>query len=271
MAKPTAPWHWAEYGIEAAALGLFMASAAFFTVVLEHPESPVHQALAASDALRRLLMGVAMGMTAATIIYSPFGARSGAHMNPATTLTFARLGRIAPRDAVVYAAAQGLGGLAGLSVAAFFLRTWIADPHVGYVATRPGIWGSAAAFGAEAFISFVMMTAVLRVSNGRHARWTGACAGVLVALFILIEAPVSGMSMNPARSLAPALVSGDPSGIWIYFTAPLVGMFTAAEIFVRRRGLHEVRCAKLNHAGGARCIFHCRMDMAPVSTGAATV
>lgn len=84
--------HWPEYLIEASTLGLFMISACTFCLLLEHPDSLLRQQLEAPLA-RRVLMGVAMGLTAIAIIYSPWGKRSGAHMNPAVTLTFLRLGK----------------------------------------------------------------------------------------------------------------------------------------------------------------------------------
>jgi aquaporin Z len=87
-----------EYAIEAALLGLFMIAACGFTVLLEHPASPVRHTLP-DPVIRRMLMGLAMGSTAVTLIYSPWGKRSGAHMNPAVTLTFARLGKVAPGGA----------------------------------------------------------------------------------------------------------------------------------------------------------------------------
>jgi aquaporin Z len=131
----------------------------------------------------------------------------------------------------------------------------------------PGeMWGTAAAFAAEAVITFVLMTVILHVSN--HARWsryTGVCAGLLVAAYITFEAPISGMSMNPARSLGPALLSGAVGPLWIYFAAPAIGMLSAAELFVRTRGLGAVFCAKLHHHTAARCIFHCRFPELPVS------
>ena len=259
VTSKSARWHWPEYGIEAAGLGLFMVSAAFFTVLLQHPASPFTAALPWPP-VRRFFMGIAMGSTAAFLIYSKPGARSGAHLNPATTLTFARLGKMRSRDAVLYAVAQVLGGAAGLAAAAVLLRPWIADPDVNYAATQPGMWGVTAAFGAEGLISFLLMTTVLHVSNSRFARLTGAAAGLAVALFILVEEPVSGMSMNPARSLAPALVSGQFDGLWVYFLAPPAGMLVAAELFVRRNGLHRVFCAKLNHTGRSRCIFNCHFE-----------
>ena len=94
--------HWPEYLGEAGGLGLFMASACLFGAFLFHPGSPAARAI--SDGLaRRLLMGLAMGLTAVGLIYSPWGRRSGAHLNPAVTLTFWRLGKIAGPDAIWYA------------------------------------------------------------------------------------------------------------------------------------------------------------------------
>lgn len=248
--------HWREYLIEAAALAIFLVSAATMTVVIEHPASPVRSFV--GDAItRRMLMGMAMGLTAATIIYSPWGRRSGAHMNPSVTLTFFCLGKIGGRDALAYAAAQFVGGIVGISVASLGLLRWIADPSVNYVATAPGPFGDAVAFAAEATISFVLMLVVLSVSNQqRLSPFTGAVVAVLVATFITFEAPFSGMSMNPARTLGPDVIGGIWRGLWIYFAAPPLGMLMAAEIFVRVRGRLAVRCAKFHHDSGP-CIFNC--------------
>jgi glycerol uptake facilitator-like aquaporin len=183
--------HWPEYAMEAALLGIFMVSACACTVLLEHPASFAHAAI--DDAFtRRALIGLAMGVTAVALIYSPWGRRSGAHFNPAVT------------------------------------------------------------------ISFVQMGAVLVLANGRHARATGLVAGLLVATWITFEAPFSGMSMNPARTLGSAVLANLWSGFWIYSTAPVLGMLAAAEAYVRVRGRHRVYCAKLVHGDGTlRCIFRC--------------
>src|SRR5439155_1730641 len=85
--------HWPEYLMEAAGLGLFMISAGLFATLLEHPDSALHQAIG-DPFLRRVLMGIAMGLTLIAIVYSPWGKQSGAHLNPVVTLTFHRLGRI---------------------------------------------------------------------------------------------------------------------------------------------------------------------------------
>ena len=201
-----------------------------------------------------------MGSTAVAIIYSPWGQRSGAHMNPAVTLTFFRLGKVARLDLVGYVGAQFLGAIVGIAAAALALRGIVSDPSVHYVATLPGPTGKTVAFLAETAISFVLMFTVLSVSNHpRLARFTGLCAGLLVWTYITVEAPLSGMSMNPARTFGSAVVSRDFLGLWIYFTAPPLGMLLAAHLFTRRYGVQRVLCAKLHHPQGGPCIFGCGM------------
>jgi aquaporin Z len=247
--------HWPEYAIEAGLLGLFMVSACAFTVLLEHPRSPGHLAIP-DPTLRRVLMGLAMGSTAIALIYSPWGKRSGAHFNPATTLTFFRLGRVARRDALAYVGAQFLGGALGVLVASLALGGLIADRATRFAATLPGPAGVPAAFAAEVAITFVLMSVILHVSNHpTRAHLTGLCAGALVAVYITVEAPLSGMSMNPARTLSSAVFTRDWTALWVYFTAPPLGMLLAAELYVRRRGTDAVFCAKLHHRNAQRCIF----------------
>jgi aquaporin Z len=247
--------HWPEYAIEAALLALFMLSACGFVVLLEHPESPVRLALLDGTA-RRALMGLAMGGTAVALIYSPWGKQSGAHFNPATTLTFLRLGKVAPRDAAGYVAAQFAGGITGVLAASLLFGTLLAEPATNFAATLPGPRGVVVAFGAELSITFVLMSVILRVANHpTRARLTGLCAGGLVALYITVEAPLSGMSMNPARTLGSAVFARDWTGLWLYFIAPPLGMLLAAEVYVLRRGGGAVFCAKLHHENDRRCIF----------------
>ena len=129
--------HWPEYLMEAWGLGTFMVSAGLFATLLWYPGSPLAQALPDGMA-RRALMGLAMGLTAIGIIYSPWGQRSGAHINPAVTLTFWRLGKVATWDAIFYIAAQFIGGLLGVLAVLALLGLAFADPPVSYVATLPG-------------------------------------------------------------------------------------------------------------------------------------
>jgi aquaporin Z len=249
--------HWPEYLIEGLCLGTFMIAACFFSVLLEHPASPVRQSLS-NAGLRHFLGGTAMGLTAIALIYSRLGMRSGAHMNPAITLTFFRLKKVQRWDAAFYACSQFAGAVAGAALAFLVLGAALAHKNVNFAITMPGERGDLIAFIAEATISFLMMTAVLRFSNSpKLSRYTGLAAGVLVMLFITFEGPLSGMSMNPARSFGTAVVGMQWRGLWIYFTAPLLGMMAAAEVYVRTKGVHSVVCAKLNHSGSVGCIFRC--------------
>jgi aquaporin Z len=234
--------HWPEYLSEAAALGTFMVSACGFGVLLQDVPG---------EFVRRLAGGIAMGLTAVTIICSPFGKRSGAHMNPAVTLTFWTLNKIAGYDAIFYIAAQILGGLAGVVTAALIAGPALAK--VDYVDTSPGPAGVWIAFVAEFAISCLMMSAVLRVSNSRRwSRYMPIVAGCLVAAFITFESPLSGMSMNPARTFASAAPSGIWIGFWVYLIAPPIAMLTAARFYSGR-----VFCAKFHHHNSQRCIFRC--------------
>lgn len=245
--------HWPEYLMEAGLLGAFMVSACLFGVLYEFPDSPVRQAIGSSF-VRRMLMGSSMGLTAIAIIYSPWGKQSGAHINPSVTFTFHRLGKITTFDAIFYIGAQFIGAAAGVLLTGLFFMKQLADPAVRYVATVPGKYGLAVAFVAEVAITFVLMITILHVSNDKRLRrYTGLFAGLLVATYISLEAPFSGMSMNPARSFGSALSAGVWTGFWIYLTAPLLGMLSAAEVYVRRKG--TVKCCKLHHENNKRCIF----------------
>jgi aquaporin Z len=249
--------HWPEYLMEAAGLGLFMVSAAFVTVAFEYPHSPFHAAIP-DPILRRVLIGICMGLTAIGIIYSPWGKQSGAHLNPAVTLTFFRLGKIESIDAFFYVTAQLLGGLMGVSLSAAVIGMAIEHPAVNYVVTVPGKSGAPIAFVAELLISFGLMLTVLLVSNHRTlAAFTGLTAGCLVAIYISVEAPFSGMSMNPARTFASAVPAHLWTAFWVYLTAPPIGMLLAAELYTRVKSLKQVYCAKLHHQNDKRCIFRC--------------
>jgi aquaporin Z len=246
-----------EYCMEALGLGLFMISASVITVILEHPASWVHQAIA-TDVGRRLMIGLGMGLTAIGLIYSPWGQQSGAHFNPVVTLTFFRLGKVKLKDACGYIMAQFVGGLLGITIAAKVLGGAIAHENVAYVVTVPGRDGAGVAFWAELLISFGMMMMVLIVSNHpKLARMTGIFAGILIATYITLEAPFSGMSMNPARTLASAISAQNWTAIWVYFTAPFCGMLAAAELYTRIAGKRAVHCAKFHHQNHKRCIFRC--------------
>jgi aquaporin Z len=248
--------HWPEYLCEAAELGIFMISAGLFTILLHHPRSPVLDSIP-SEFTRRMLTGIAMGGTAIALVFSPLGKRSGAHFNPAVTLTFWCLGKLMNWDALFYILAQFIGAIAGVFVVTLFAEEAVSHPTVNYAATLPGMRGVIVAFIAEFVIAFVLMSVVLRVSNTPHlARYTGLFAGALVATYITFESPLSGMSMNPARTFGSAFIGQLWMGLWIYFTAPVLAMQLAAVLYLRGKG--TVYCAKYHHHNSQRCIFNCR-------------
>lgn len=248
--------HWPEYLIEAWALGMFMVSAGVFAVLLDAPGSLLHESID-DPVLRRVLGGIAMGVTAIAIIYSPWGQRSGAHMNPAVTLAFLHLGKVARWDAIFYIAAQFVGGTLGVLLVWLLLGDVFARPPVQFAATLPGEHGVPAALVAEFLISFGMMSMILAAAaSERLQRWTGLFAGLLVAVYISVEAPFSGMSMNPARSFASAAPNGMFGWMWLYVAAPVLGMLSAAVVRRHLQPPAPLPCAKYDHAPTQRCI-HC--------------
>ena len=243
--------------MEAAGLGFFMLSACLFTALFEYPGSSVRQAI--PDAFwRRALIGIAMGSTAVAIVYSPWGQRSGAHLNPSVTLTFLALGKVHGWDALFYVVSQFTGGVAGVMVSDWLLGGVLRHAAVNYAVTTPGAGGPLLAFWAEFAISAVLMLTVLIVSNTKAvARLTGLFAGALIAAYVAIEAPLSGMSMNPARTFGSAVPAHQWTAYWVYITAPPLGMLAAGLVYKMSRGGRRIHCAKLDHAPGPRCIFRC--------------
>lgn len=235
--------NWRIYLIEAWALGMFMISAAFFTILIEHPNLPIRTAIE-SPLLRRFLIGLAMGLTAIALIYSKWGKRSGAHMNPAVTLTNLQLDRIRPTDAAWYILAQFIGGTFAISLFKGLAFDFISIPEVNYAVTIPGSAGIWVAFGLEMLISFVLFGMVLLLSNSKKlAPYTGFFVGGLLVIYITLEAPYSGMSMNPARTFASAYPAQVWTGWWLYFVGPTVAMNFAGFLYRRwYRMMHDGNC-----------------------------
>ena len=248
--------HWPEYLIEGWALGTFMLSASIVVVLLESRQLPFRE-LIPSPLIRRMLVGMAMGLTAFGLIYSRWGRRSGAHMNPAVTLAFLRLRLVRPIDGLFYILAQTVGGTFGVLAGFLLTAGMLAAPDARWVVTVPGSCGPFVAFGAEFLMAMFLMLVVLRFSSTPTLRgYTGCAAALMVAIFITLAAPCSGMSINPARTLASAIPSQVWTAVWVYLLAPPLGMLAAAELHRwLSRGLLR-HCAKLCHDNRIRCI-HC--------------
>ncbi len=168
--------------------------------------------------------GISMvfGLIVMAMIYS-IGNISGAHINPAVTLGFFFAGRIQKEEILPYISSQLIGAILAAGVLKLLFRT-----HESLGATLPS-GGIVNAFVLEVILSFFLMFVILNVSTGHMEKgiMAGVAIGGTVALEALMGGPVSGASMNPARSLGPALVSGNLSTLWIYIAAPIIGTWLA--------------------------------------------
>ena len=247
--------HWQEYVMELSEMGLYLVFTCIFATLLQHPASPIRHQLP-NNLVRRACFGILVGATIVAIALTPWGKQSGGHLNPAMTFTFFRLGKVKLWDAIFYGAAQVAGATAGVAIASSLLLGAPGNPTIRYVATLPGVYGAGVAFIAEVAISFALMLVVLLVSNHTTlSRYTPYFVGTLYALFITLETPLSGMSMNPARTFGSAIRGSYWDALWVYFLAPTLGMLVAAEFFLLVRGGIGPSCAKLHHANDKRCIF----------------
>jgi aquaporin Z len=182
--------------------------------------------LVPSEGARRLVTGFLFGTTGALIALSPIGDRSGAHLNPVVTLAFQLMGKLDLRTTVGYIIAQ----LSGAILGTLPLLLWgTVGKSVAFGATLPGSgYAIETVLIGEAITTFVMVT-LLCVFLGFHRvrPFTPAMFPFLYAVMVPLEAPISGTSTNPARSLGPALVSGHWEGWWIYWVGPLIGSIAA--------------------------------------------
>ena len=197
--------------------------------------------------LRRLITGFLFGATGAAIAYSRVGKVSGAHINPVVTLAFRIKGRLTTRDTIGYVLAQFAGAIAG-SVP---LRLWGEEGRsIAFGGTTPGagctIWS---ALGGETITTIGLITGLfVFLGHRRLRRYTPLLFPFLYAVMVYLEAPLSGTSTNPARSVGPSVVSGVWSGWWIYFVGPVAGMFLGLAL-LRLGWLRkfEVEVAKIYH------------------------
>jgi len=218
--------------------------------------SPVERLLPEAG-VRRLLTGFLFGCTGLLIARSPLGKESGAHINPVVTLTFWLMGTLRGRYALGYVAAQLVGAMAG----ALPLLAWGSlGRSVEFGATVPGDgYGTAAALAGETATTFAMLIGLLFFLRHRKLReLTPDLFPPLYAVMVFLEAPLSGTSTNPARTLGPAVISGAWSGWWVYWVGPLMASLLAVAVY-RFSPLRfvEIEVAKLYHfAHDPRGIFH---------------
>jgi aquaporin Z len=211
--------HRAEYAVEAGFVFAFVLIAGSVRAWLAGPAA-----------------AVLMGLTITAMIYSPWGRRSGSHLNPALTLAYLRLGKIGRWDALFYTLAQLVGGGVALG-----LLHEASPPALSSSVGPSDAW---AAFATELALSGAALLMILFTSNrAAWLRWTGGLYGLMVVLAAACAAPLSG---------------GVVALGWLNLLAPLLGMALAVEAYRLRTSRSQVLCAKLAHNARGHCIFRCR-------------
>jgi len=237
------PFPWPPLFSELIGTGVLVLAGLSLVILMFGAGSPLVQAVP-GEGLRRLITGFLFGSTGALIALSPVGKESGAHINPAVTLAFWLMGKLESRIAVGYVMAQ----LAGAVIGALPLLAWGSmGRSVAFGATLPGQgYAIRTVLLGEVITTFVMVSLLAVFLGFRRIRaYTPAIFPFLYAVMVYAESPISGTSTNPARSLGPAIVSGQWQGWWIFWVGPLTGAFvsTLACSFLAKR----IEVAKLYH------------------------
>ena len=188
-----------------------------------------------TGALGHVGIALTFGFVVTALIYT-FGHISGAHFNPAVTLSFAVMGQFDKKDVLPYVTAQIVGALtACLFLLLLFLEEAGSTKELAYYgATIPrGSWYQS--FGFEFILTFILMLVIY--GSAVHGKATKSFAGIAIGFTVGLEAmfagPICGASMNPARSIGPALVSGNVESLWLYIVAPLAGSLLAGAIYIK--------------------------------------
>lgn len=241
--------NWRVYLSEAIGLAGFVLIAGLLTIFLDHPELPVMKSVLKDYPLiRRVPLGIILGIYIAIVVLA-FGNKSGAHINPSVTWSFYRLGKINFSNAMLFTMAQFAGAVA----AALLLKSLVGDffghPIINYGNTEPKPpHGAITAFIAEFIMSFIIMLVILMASSSkRFKKYIALISGVLIALYLIIEIPLSGMSLNPARSFAGSLAANKWEHLWIYFVSPPLAMLAASEIFIEWKEKQPGYISPANH------------------------
>ncbi len=249
------PLHWAEYMAElvGTAFNIFVGLSA---VVFDFGQGLPMEHLIHNHSIRLLITGIIYSESGALFTILPLGKLSGAHINPSVTLAFWLHEKMHRQDAVGYIIAQFLGSTLGAILLVLVWGKYATSVYNGM--TLPGagyaLWF---VFLAEVFMTFLLVLSIfLFVSNHRLMRWTPLMTWLLVAAMVWLGAPISGTSLNSARSIGPALVTGLWRDQWLYCIAPPLGALLAVAIFRRlSMGKRDVLSGKLFHIPHYRSIF----------------
>jgi aquaporin Z len=220
---------------EVAGTGLLLLLGLSSVILMFGVGSPIEQFLP-SLALRRSLNGIVFGSIGAAIALSPIGKVSGAHINPIVTMGFWLMGKLRTRAAIGYVLAQFVGATLGSLPLLLWGRL---GKSINFAVTLPGKgYTVPVVIMGEVAATFCLISAMcVFLAFHRLRRFTPAMIPVLFAIMNPIEAGISGVSVNPARSFGPSVISGVWTGWWIYWVGPLLGgllAIAACNVFAKR-------------------------------------
>ena len=238
-------WHWIPWGCEFLGTAILLAGGLSAVFLDFGPSSPIAPRLPSMSA-RLLLTGLLFAGSGSLVALSPLGRRSGAHLNPAVTLAFWTQRKVHPHDLGGYVTAQILGALTSVAILRLVWGRTARALHAG--ATQPGHgFSPLEAAGLECLMTAALILMIFfMTSSPRTARWTPLGNWLLVATLVWQGAPYTGTSLNPARSLGPALLAPETKDLWVYLAGPLTGALLAAAVFAAFRTTHTLT-AKLFH------------------------
>jgi aquaporin Z len=244
--------HWAEYAAEGLGTGLLV-FVGLSAVVFNFGKGLLMEQWIPNVSLRLLLNGLLFSGTGSLIAISPLGKLSGAHINPSLSLAFWLQGKMHRQDFMGYVIAQCLGAITGAFLLVRLWGSYAASVDNGM--TLPGAnYSLGMVFFAEVSMTFLLVLLIFGfVSSHRLLRWTPLITWIVVAGMVWLESPISGTSLNLARSLGPALLSERWNAQWIYAIAPFVGAAIAVAVF--RFLERDVLTGKLFHVPHYRSIF----------------
>ncbi len=249
------PLNWAEYTAElvGTAFNIFVGLSA---VVFNFGQGLPMEHLIPDKSIRLLITGLIFSGSGALFAISPLGKLSGGHISSSVTLAFWAHGKMHGQDAVGYIVAQFIGAILG---AILMVSVW--GKYAGSVYNGMTLPGAGYAlwfvFLAEVFVTFLLVLSIfLFVCNHRLMRWTPLMTWLLITAVVWLEAPISGTSLSPARSIGPALVTGLWRDQWLYCIAPPLGALLAVAMFrLLSMGRRDVLSCKLCHVPHYRSIF----------------
>jgi len=247
--------HWPEYGAELLGTA-FLLFAGVSAVIFDFDKSFPLAHLLPNKSVRQLITGLLFAGSGSLVAISPLGKLSGGHINPAVTLAFWAQGKVHHFDLGGYILGQLLGAITGTLLVVLVWGGHAASAGNG--TTIPGagypLW---IVFLSEMSLTFLLVLSIfLFVSSHRLMRWTPLMVWLLVGVMVWLEAPISGTSLNPARSFGPALVSWLWHDHWLYWVAPPLGALLAVGAFrLLMVGERDVLTGKLFHVPHYRSVF----------------